>query len=284
MRWSPTAKEGFGPKISPGGHYVAFGQSHVHLAHIKTGDEWLLGRGGQPQWIRPGQVAWLEHAPDGESAVRHDVLSAKLLHTVVLDDQELYAGTHFAAAEGHWANAHKGRIVYDGRVIIEANGSLPRVCGDYLAHVTKGTQIWVHYGNATVKARFDTAIADVALQRNGDVVFIDSKGSAGWFAFDATNRVHKFPYNGDERLLSSFEHEGRPWVASLVKDIGDGKEYLVLRDLNRDEFFMLPSPAEGAIALDAATSATELIVALTSPDGRLRVQTYELARLLTEAA
>lgn len=136
--------DGWWPKLSADGQYVAFGGGGipsqgvppmVYVAHVATGVITSLGQGRAIRWAGLRSVCWLvEDGPmrDVMWTATIDGPGVAVVMRVEDEDPALVAANDFAMGDGgHWASwlAHGKRLVIDGQVLpgeythgVEMNG------------------------------------------------------------------------------------------------------------------------------------------------------------------
>jgi hypothetical protein len=134
--------DGWYPKLSADGQYVAFGGGGipsqgtppmVSVVHIQTGRRALHQPGRAIRWMGPMEVCWLvEDGPLRDVMWGAQIVSPDVAIIVQTPyDPGLVAANDFAATDGHWASwlAHGKRLVIDGQVFpgeydrgVEMNG------------------------------------------------------------------------------------------------------------------------------------------------------------------
>jgi hypothetical protein len=151
--------DGWYPKLSPDGQYVAFGGGGipsqgvppmVSVVHIQSGHRLLHTPGRSIQWIGSKDVAWLVEDGPMRDALWTAMIEGQgiVVQGRTPEDPTRVAANDFAASEGHYASwlAQGRRLVYDGEIIpgeyygVELNGP-------YLLTVDAGVNVFVIFRN-----------------------------------------------------------------------------------------------------------------------------------------
>lgn len=122
--------DGWYPKLSPDGQYVAFGGGGipsqgvppmVSVVHIQSGHRLLHTPGRSIQWIGSKDVAWLVEDGPMRDALWTAMIEGRdiVVQGRTPEDPARVAANDFAASEGHFASwlAQGRRLVYDGEII-----------------------------------------------------------------------------------------------------------------------------------------------------------------------
>jgi hypothetical protein len=128
---------GWFPKVSPNGEWVAYGFGGIGAVSVRTHVEKVIDprhafTGG---WIRPGTLLY---DVDGvEGGTQGFFASLPGFASTRMPDDSLIASNKLAAVDGHWAGYVAGggfRMAYDGKVVQMGTGGSPDVSEDWLVH------------------------------------------------------------------------------------------------------------------------------------------------------
>jgi hypothetical protein len=276
-RWRAGIRNGWFPRLSNDGRYVAFGFGGMAVADLTTGQETVLhpNNAFSANWIRPGVLTYIREADArGNIAERYEVNAGEWIPRRQDEDPSIVSGNIFAAADGHWASylGLGGRISFDGRVLMTgAQGALATSRG-WVVHVT-GDEKFINVWIDGVLSRAHPALTPV------HQMTINS----GYIAYGGYGPVRAITPQGQDINVSIapwgwegtgqfFFVNGQPWIATATWANHLQKGYILLRPFGETR----PIIIEGDVAGMHVTAIGDIIhLAFNDPLGVLQVLTFK---------
>jgi hypothetical protein len=268
MDWSPSQPNGWFPKLSPTGTHVLYGNQHVYCADLGTGQQRDLGPGYNWGWV--SDTEFLYSGATGPPHVLYRVEVGVWTPTSIGADPHLPVGNWIAASPtNHWGCVLQtpNRVVFDNAVIASGGGSGGlALAGTWLVTWFNGKlRVW---NNGVVHRDIipPAGNAELAIASDGTVAY----------TVDGVAYLNT-PANSNENVSLGIV-EGSPVLA-----FRDGT--LWLWTLNQTGTTLNGRPATvripqaagtfagGALYPTVVAKATEWVLAGTSDQGALRVQT-----------
>jgi hypothetical protein len=270
---------GWFPKVSPNGEWIAYGFGKVGAVNVRTRIEKVIDprHAFTAGWIRP---ASLMYDVDGvEGGTQGFFASPPAFASTRMPDDSLVAANKHAAADGHWAGYLAGggfRMVYDGKVVQMGTGGSPDVSEDWLVHfatndnqlirVRKGGKIFRDYvpkypSTEVTITRGYVVYAGPGKQLHG----ITPAGQD----VDLTVAPPGFLEAGAKVFFVGRGAAAKPWVASVMWG-NSGPCYTMLRPWGKKTGMVLDDCASG---MSVVEHCGVIVIARNSDKGRLNVVT-----------
>lgn len=280
---------GWWPKVSPDGEWVAYGNHAVSVINVRTRQEKFLKEGClyPDGWIGRG-VLRVTSRCDG-SAYRFSVPDFEAVATG--DNPGLVKGNFGDADDGHWASNLGGRIVYDGKVLVPggaggAGGGATDLSADWLVFPKTNDNL------------------EISVWKNGSHM-CDYKARGGYNELSVTGGYIVYgrgiPTMGitpggkevplsvtssrfNEALAKVFfvgTKQRRPWVASVLWEGRGDIGFTFLRPWGRQEGIVLDGCAA---CLSVVERCGRVVVARSDDKGKLTISVLPMNTAKTTMA
>jgi len=281
----PTGKftvaepNGWFPKVSPDGEWIAYGFGKVGAVSVRTRAEKVI----DPRhaftigWLRPGT---LMYDVDGVAGGTQGFFaSPPAFASTRMPDDSLVAGNAHAAADGHWAGYLAGggfRMVYDGKVVQTGNGGSPDVSQDWLVHfATNDNQlIRVRRGGAIYRDYVPKYPSTQVTITRGYVVYAGPGKQLHGITptgqdVDLTVAPPGYLEAGAKVFFVGRGAAAKPWVASVMWP-NSGPCFTMLRPWGKKAGIVIDDCASG---MSVVEHCGVIVIARNSDKGRLNVIT-----------
>lgn len=275
-------KNGWFPKVSPCGDWVAYGFGAVSVVNVRTHKEKLVKEGDSfvSGWVRAGTMRYLKSTGNA-TADPFTASSPGFSGKKTKDKPELAAGNFHAAADGHWASVLGGRLAYDNKQLQTGAGNVVDTSNGWLVTAVDNSHAALRvWRNGKKKADYPVKVPMTELSiRNGWIAYGPSGGPIhGITPGGADSDVSAAPpgyieYKPDVFFVGTGSHKG-PWIATMICSKAgavatDGSGcWTMLRPWGFKRGIVLD---EGAAGLSAVENRGRIVLARCDDKGRGQV-------------
>lgn len=298
--WRPTlTTNGWWPRLSPDGRYVAYGNwGESWVTDLQTGESRDLRNPADlagiehrciaGQWITPTKLTFTCESSNigGDNQYRYEVTVGEWTPRRTTENTGLVAGSQFVARDGHWAsylaNA-SARLAKDNQLVATGVGGAMDISGDQIIHActTSYTSLCLRTGT-TLTRTFSTQVPiSQSAITNGYIIYggygpirgITPSGT------DTNLRISNSYSEGAGKSMGIMNGSsaqvivvnGTYWVASAAW--GAGGNYIFLRPWGSKTAIVVQADAS---SIDVAVSGNNFIIAYNDARGIMAVLTVPI--------